>query len=80
MPVADTQPRYEHDPPQGLTLGSLMSEKEFAEFLKVSANTLATWRRRGGITPPHIKWAGRVYYVRGVVNKWLAEKLGEGGR
>ncbi|MGH3693271.1 MAG: helix-turn-helix domain-containing protein [Pseudonocardiaceae bacterium] len=66
-------------PPKDITLQELMTEKQFAEYLKVGAGTLAKWRRQGH-APPNVTWDGRIYYVRSTVNAWLEKNLNRCGR
>jgi len=58
---------------------TLLKPKEAAEYLKMSTNTLATWRhqRRG---PSFIKTGRTVKYNQDDLDKWMKENLFTAGK
>ena len=56
----------------GVSPGSLMSEREVALYLKVSARTLVDWRQRGII--PYFRIGRSIRYSREQIDRALLER------
>jgi excisionase family DNA binding protein len=50
-----------------------LTVKEAAEYLRVSVGTLERWRTTGG-GPRYIKFARRVFYDRGDLDRWIESR------
>jgi excisionase family DNA binding protein len=57
----------------------LLKPKEAAEYIKMSTNTLATWRHQGR-GPSFIKTGRTVKYSRDDMDKWMKENLFTAGK
>jgi len=51
----------------------LLTQAEVAEWLRVPASTLKTWRTRGG-GPPAVKFGRHVRYERLAVEAWIRSR------
>jgi excisionase family DNA binding protein len=59
-------------------MNDLMTEKEAAAYLKLSANTLPSWRCRGQ-GPAYIKLGRSVRYRKSALDQYLEEQTVETG-
>jgi len=61
---------------QDILEGDLMTSKQTAEFLGVSAATLAVWRCRSGkVDLPFVKIGASVRYSRKLLIEWLGQHV-----
>jgi excisionase family DNA binding protein len=51
----------------------LMKEREVADLLRISRQTLSKWRAEDK-GPPFIQVGGSIRYAREAVDKWLADR------
>ena len=56
---------------------SMLNERDAAQYLGLSPNTLSTWRSRGG-GPPFLRYSSRCIRYRTVdLDEWVAARLAD---
>jgi predicted site-specific integrase-resolvase len=50
-----------------------LGEREIAELLRVQANTVHQWRKRGLLPPPHGTVSGQPWWPDWVIEEWARQ-------